>query len=65
MDNLRKQHVIVVDWCFMCKKSGEFVDHLLHCEIASAINSRVGLAWVMSGRVVDLFTCRRRLRGNP
>ena len=53
----------------MCKKSGEFVDHLLHCEIASAlwsaIYSRVGLAWVMSKRVVDLFTCRRRLRGNP
>jgi hypothetical protein len=23
MDNLRKKHIIVVDWCCMCKKSGE------------------------------------------
>jgi hypothetical protein len=38
MDNLRNEHVIIVDWCFMCKKSREFVDHLLlHREIASAL----------------------------
>jgi hypothetical protein len=38
MDNLWKRHVIVVDWCCMCKKNGEFVDHLLlHCEVACAI----------------------------
>jgi hypothetical protein len=37
MDNLRKQHIIVVDMCCICRKSGESVDHLLlHCEIASA-----------------------------
>jgi hypothetical protein len=37
-DNLRKRHIIVVDWCYMCKKSREFVDHLLlRCEIASAL----------------------------
>jgi hypothetical protein len=31
MDILRKLHVIVVDWCCMCK-SGEVIDHiLLHC----------------------------------
>jgi hypothetical protein len=62
MDNLRKRHVTVVDWCCMCKKSGEFVDHLLlHCEMVSAlwnsIFSLVGLAWVMSSRVVDFFAC--------
>jgi hypothetical protein len=38
MDNLQKQHVIVVDRCCMCKKNRESVDHLLlHCEVASAI----------------------------
>jgi hypothetical protein len=61
---LRKRHIIVVDWCCMCKKSGESVDHLLlHCEIASAlwnaIFNSVGLAWVMPSRVVDLFACWR------
>ena len=35
LDNLRKRHVIVMDWCCMCKKSGEFIDYLLlHCEVA-------------------------------
>jgi hypothetical protein len=38
MENLKKQHVIVVDRCCMCQKNGESVDHLLiHCEVASVI----------------------------
>jgi hypothetical protein len=38
MDNLRKQNLIVVDWCCMCKKSGKTIDHLLlHCEVARAL----------------------------
>jgi hypothetical protein len=33
LDNLRKRNVMMVEWCCMCKKSGEFIDHLLiHCE---------------------------------
>jgi hypothetical protein len=27
LDNLRKRNIIVVDWCYMCKKSGESIDH--------------------------------------
>jgi hypothetical protein len=62
MDNLRKWHVIVVDWCCMCKKNEESVDHLLlHCKIVSAlwntIFSSVELAWIVPSRVVDLFAC--------
>lgn len=35
IDNLRKRGLIIVDWCFMCIRNGEFVDHLtLHCEVA-------------------------------
>uniref|UniRef100_A0A2N9HTX3 Reverse transcriptase zinc-binding domain-containing protein n=1 Tax=Fagus sylvatica TaxID=28930 RepID=A0A2N9HTX3_FAGSY len=35
IDNLRKRHLILVDWCCMCKRSGESVDHLLlHCPMA-------------------------------
>jgi hypothetical protein len=41
---------------------------LLHCEIASAlwnaIFSRVGLAWVMPKRVVDLLACWKRVCGS-
>jgi hypothetical protein len=34
-DNLHKSNVIVIEWCCLCKKSGESIDHLLlHCEIA-------------------------------
>jgi hypothetical protein len=62
MKNLRKQRVIVVDWCCMCMKSEELVNHLLlYCEIASAlwntIFNCVRLAWVMPNWVVDLFAC--------
>ena len=28
MDNLRKKNIIVMEWCCMCKKSGESIDHL-------------------------------------
>jgi hypothetical protein len=38
MDNPRKCHVIVVDSCCICKRSGESVDHLLlHCEVTCAL----------------------------
>jgi len=52
VDNPKKWHVIVVNWCYMCKKSGESVDHLLlQCEMSRAlwnsIFSLVGLAWVV------------------
>ena len=33
-DNLWKRHIVVLEWCFMCKRCGESVDHLLlHCPI--------------------------------
>jgi hypothetical protein len=37
-DNLMRQHVIVMDRSWMCKRNEESVDHLLlHCNVASAI----------------------------
>ena len=51
----------VVDWCYMCKKNRESVNHLfLHCSIASELWSMVwalfGLLWVMLQSVTDLFS---------
>jgi hypothetical protein len=62
IDNLQKLHVIVVDWCVICKKNGEFVDDLLlRCEVACAIWNaffkRFELYWVMLRQVVDMFAC--------
>ena len=38
IDNLRRQHVIVLDWCCMCKESGESISHLLlHCLAAREV----------------------------
>jgi hypothetical protein len=59
IDNLRKRHFIVVDWCVMCKKNREFVDHLLYCEVACAIWNvffkHFGLSWIMPRRIVYVF----------
>jgi hypothetical protein len=33
-DNLRKRSILIVEWCCMCTKNGESVNHLLlHCEV--------------------------------
>jgi hypothetical protein len=38
LNNLRKRHIIVINRCYMCKKTGEIIDHLLlHCNVASAL----------------------------
>ncbi len=60
IDNLRKQGLILQEWCCMCKQSGESVDHLfLHCSMASDLWSLVfgmfGVQWVMPRTVLELF----------
>ena len=38
--------VVVIDWCFMCKKAEEMVDHLLiHCDYARELWSLVLSFW--------------------
>ena len=58
VDNLSKRYKLIVDWCCMCKHSGEFIDHLLlHCCVASDIWSCVlplfELSQVMPKSVVE------------
>jgi hypothetical protein len=61
IDNLRKRHVIVIDWC-LCNVCGESIAHLLlHClaarEIWSFIFSMFNILWVMPCGVMDLLSC--------
>ncbi|KAG7987367.1 hypothetical protein I3843_03G130600 [Carya illinoinensis] len=60
MENLRKRGLIVMDWCYLCKRHGESVDHLLlHSEVTrgpwNEIFRRVDVTWVKPLRVVDLL----------
>ena len=62
IDNLRKRHVLILDWCCMCKKGGETVDHLLlHCpfawEVWSVVFDLFGVFWVMPRSIVELLDC--------
>jgi len=51
---------VVVEWCCICNKSGESIDHLLiHCEVArelwSSILNLFGVNWVIPRRMSDLL----------
>lgn len=58
-DNLRTRHVVMINWCCICKRNGESVYHLFHCDIASPLwhdfFGRVGLVWVTPKRIEQLF----------
>jgi hypothetical protein len=60
--NAKRCRVIIIDWCCMCKNSGESPSHLLlHCSVArdlwNFIFSLFGLQWVMPKEVRDLLAC--------
>jgi hypothetical protein len=60
LDNLQKMNVIMAEWCYMCKKCGESIDHIfLHCEVAtelwSALFQVFGVVWVMPRRVSEFL----------
>ena len=59
-DNPQKRWIIVLDRCYMRKRCGELVDHLLlHCLIAYELWSPMlcmfGIHWVMLHRVIELL----------
>ena len=62
INNLQKRNVRILNWCYLCKGSGESVDHLLfHCPIVTKLWSVVfilfGIHWVMPRTVVDQLAC--------
>ena len=65
LDNLRRRGIWVLDWCFVCKKAGESVNHLLiHCEYAQELWTMIfcmfGVSWVMPQTNYALLHCWRR-----
>jgi len=60
LNNLQKRNIIVMEWCYMCKTSGESIDHLfLHCMVATKLWSTIlqlfGVVWVMPRSVKDML----------
>ena len=56
----RTEKLLVIDWCCMCKRVGENMNHLLlHCIIArelwNMVLSLFGVFWVMPKDVVELL----------
>ena len=65
IDNLCRRRIWVLDWCFMCKRAGESVNHLmLHCEYAQELWSMIfcmfGISWVTPHSTHALLHCWRR-----
>ena len=59
-DIFQKKQIIVVDWCYVCKRCGELVDHfLLHSPIAyelwSSVFCLLGIYCIMPHKVIELF----------
>ena len=62
VDYLRKLNILIVDWCCMCKRSGESIEHLLlHCPVAMDIWIFVfvlfGIFRVMPRTVFEVLEC--------
>ena len=58
-DNLRLRGFDFANWCIMCRRCGETVDHLfLHCEMAYQLCSFVfnsfGISWVIPRTILGL-----------
>jgi hypothetical protein len=61
MENIWKRNFCFVEWCCMCKNSGQTTDHLLLCGYAHDLWSLVLSFWsplcYITKRVVQLLAC--------
>ena len=59
-----KRHIVILDWCCMCKQGGERVEHLLlHSFVAGALWYLVfalfGVSWVMPKMIIQMLASRQ------
>ncbi|KAF5463697.1 hypothetical protein F2P56_013842 [Juglans regia] len=67
-ENLRRRGLFIADWCVLCKRDGESVNHLfVHCKVTrflwNEVLSWTGLHWVMPREVVDLLVGWKGVKG--
>lgn len=64
MDNIRKRHFAVMEWCFICKRNGENIDHfMLHFELPKSLLTEIfctfGFEGVLLQCMVEMLSCYR------
>jgi hypothetical protein len=62
IDNLQKQGLTLVNWCCLCKKSEETINHIFICceftsEIWYLVLTLFGVSWVMPCNILELLHC--------
>ncbi|XP_022865490.1 uncharacterized protein LOC111385340 [Olea europaea var. sylvestris] len=65
VDNLRRKGFYVTEWCYMCKKDGETINHLfIHCDgvrwLWDSILASQSMNWVLLRRIEDLVWAWKR-----
>jgi hypothetical protein len=62
IDSLRRRGLTLLNWCCLCKKSEETVNHILiHCEFTKEMWHfdliLFGVSWVMPSNILELVQC--------
>jgi hypothetical protein len=62
IDNLRRQGLMLVNWCCLCKKSEETINHLIiyyefTSEIWNSVLILLGVSWVMPSNILEMLHC--------
>ena len=74
VNNLRKRHLIVIDWCCLCNRSGEIVDHLflslaglwsLNCLVSVGYAEKHPRAIGLLARAFWMTLTFRNMKGRP
>ncbi len=60
IDNLRRRDFSLVNWCYLCKKNEDIVNHLLiHCEYTNdlwhLVSNLFRVSWAMSSNILELL----------
>lgn len=64
-ENLQTRDFCITEWCFMCMRDGETIDHLfLHCDVANLLWNEIfasqHIDWAMPRRVKGMKKISRQ-----